>query len=106
MGVRGKGAALPRRQGKEWKECASTSPSIGRVAGFTVYVYWPDHAVGHFHLRKSGREVSVSLGGEVLAGSLSGTELRDVLEWLETRSGAIAKAIDDLKHGRAPQWVD
>ncbi len=79
-------------------------PASHRVAGFTVSVYWPDHATGHFHLRRPGREVAVSLDGE--AGSLSGPELKEVLECLAPRGEAIAKAIDDLKHGRAPQWVD
>ena len=56
---------------------------LGRVAGFTVYVDWPDY------LRKPGCEVSVSLNGDVLVGSLSGPELTEVREWLGSPAAVI-----------------
>ena len=81
-------------------------PSIGRVAGFVVYIYWPDHATPHIHLRKPGREVSVAIGGQVFAGTLSGAEQREVAAWIASRYEKIVEAINDLKEGRLPQWVD
>lgn len=81
-------------------------PSIGEVAGFVIYIYWPDHSKEHVHLRKAGREVSVALDGAVLAGTLSAAELHEVAAWVLPRREKIAQAISELKQGRRPQWID
>ena len=81
-------------------------PSIAKVAGFVIYIYWPDHGKEHIHLRKAGREVSVALDGKVIAGKLSGPEHEEVSAWLSSRREKVSLAISELKQGRRPQWID
>jgi len=54
-------------------------------------MYWNerDHPVAHFHAYHSGRRASVSVNGEVLAGSLDPRALQFVREWASLRRGEI-----------------
>jgi Domain of unknown function (DUF4160) len=47
-------------------------PRVSAFYGVVIYMYWNerDHPVAHFHAYHSGRRASVSVNGEVLAGSL------------------------------------
>jgi hypothetical protein len=53
--------------------------------GITIAMFWDerDHPVPHFHAEYAGRIASIDLDGTVLAGSLSGRQLRLVREWTE-----------------------
>jgi len=48
-------------------------PRISMFYGVVIYMYWNerDHPVAHFHAYHDGRRASISVGGEVLAGSLA-----------------------------------
>ena len=48
-----------------------------------------DHPVAHFHAHHAGRRASVSVNGEVLAGSLDPRALQFVREWARPRKGEI-----------------
>lgn len=54
-------------------------------------MYWNerDHPVAHFHAYHAGRRASVSLDGQVLAGSLEPRALLFVREWAALRRGDI-----------------
>jgi Domain of unknown function (DUF4160) len=58
-------------------------PRISTFYGVTIYMYWNerDHPVAHFHAYHAGQRVSISVDGDVLAGSLEGRALRLVREW-------------------------
>lgn len=47
-------------------------PRISTFYGVVIYMYWNerDHPVAHFHAYHAGRRASVSVDGNVLAGSL------------------------------------
>jgi len=47
-------------------------PRVSAFFGVVLYMYWNerDHPVAHFHAYHSGRRASVSVDGDVLAGSL------------------------------------
>jgi len=58
-------------------------PRVSAFYGVVVYMYWNerDHPVAHFHAYHAGRRASVSVNGEVLAGSLEPRALHFVREW-------------------------
>ncbi len=55
-------------------------PRVSAFYGVVIYMYWNerDHPVAHFHAYHSGRRASVSVNGEVLAGSLDPRALQFV----------------------------
>jgi hypothetical protein len=59
-------------------------PRIAVVDGVSIYMYFLDHAPPHFHAIKGDQEAVIQIGGGLLAGSLSRSELAKVLEWAET----------------------
>jgi len=58
-------------------------PRISEFRGIVIYMYWNegDHMTPHFHAHHGDERASVSLEGQVLAGSLGATALRLVREW-------------------------
>lgn len=80
-------------------------PSIGEVAGWRVYVYAADHPLPHVHLRRAGKNASVSLDGDVLEGELPSGDLRAAREWIEANRTALLKAFNDVQQGRLPKPV-
>jgi hypothetical protein len=66
-------------------------PLISAFYGVVIYMYWNerDHPVAHFLAYHAGRRASVSVDGNVLAGSLDGRALQFVWEWASLRSEEI-----------------
>ena len=66
-------------------------PRISTFYGVVIYMYWNerDHPVAHFHAYHADRRASVSVDGDVLAGSLEDRALRFVQEWAVLRQGEI-----------------
>jgi hypothetical protein len=66
-------------------------PRISTFYGVVIYMYWNerDHPVAHFHAYHAGQRASISVDGEVLAGSLDGRALRLVREWAALRRGEL-----------------
>jgi len=66
-------------------------PRVSAFYGVVIYMYWNerDHPVAHFHAYHSGRRASVSVTGEVLAGSLDPRALQFVREWAGLRKEEI-----------------
>ena len=64
---------------------------VSAFYGVVIYMYWNerDHPVAHFHAYHAGRRASVSVNGEVLAGSLDPRALQFVREWARLRKGEI-----------------
>ena len=62
-------------------------PRISAFYGVVIYMYWNerDHPVVHFHAYHAGRRASVSVDGDVLAGSLEPRALQFVREWTSLR---------------------
>lgn len=58
-------------------------PRISAFYGIMIYMYWNegDHPVPHFHALKAEQRASVSIDGNVLAGSLEPRALGLVTEW-------------------------
>jgi hypothetical protein len=68
-------------------------------------VYAADHPLPHFHLRKAGRSVSVSLNGNILEGSVAPGDLRAIRLWVERHRSEILAAFNDVQQGRLPKWI-
>jgi hypothetical protein len=66
-------------------------PRVSAFYGVVIYMYWNEreHPVVHFHAYHSGRRASVSVNGEVLAGSLDPRALQFVREWASLRRDEI-----------------
>lgn len=66
-------------------------PRISAFYGVVIYMYWNerDHPVPHFHVYHADRRASVSVDGNVLAGSLEPRALQFVREWANLRSKEI-----------------
>ena len=62
-------------------------PRVSAFYGVVIYMYWNerDHPVAHFHAYRAGRRASVSIDGNVLAGSLEPRALQFVREWASLR---------------------
>ena len=65
----------------------SCCPRISTFYGIVIYMHWNerDHPVVHFHAYHAGRRASVSVEGNVLAGSLEPRALQFVREWARLR---------------------
>ncbi|MGH9918074.1 MAG: DUF4160 domain-containing protein [Nitrososphaerales archaeon] len=66
-------------------------PRVSTFYGIVIYMYWNerDHPIVHFHAHHAGRRASVSVDGEVLAGSLEPRALAFVAEWARLHSEEI-----------------
>jgi hypothetical protein len=66
-------------------------PRVSAFYGVVIYMYWNerDHPVVHFHAYHAGRRASVSVDGNVLAGSLEPRALQFVREWASLRHDEI-----------------
>jgi hypothetical protein len=66
-----------------------------RILRVVIYMYWNerDHPVAHFHAYHAGRRASVSVNGQVLAGSLDPRALQFVREWARLRASASARMV-------------
>jgi len=85
-------------------------PRISFFYGIGIWMYWNEgtHRHPHFHARYGGRQASITLEGEVLAGSLPPRALRMVAawaalheaeleeNWMRALRGEEIKAIDPL----------
>jgi hypothetical protein len=58
-------------------------PRISAFYGIVIYMYWNegDHPIAHFHAHHGGRRASVTVDGEILAGTLESRALDFVAEW-------------------------
>lgn len=58
-------------------------PRISYFYGIGIWMYWNEgvHERPHFHARYSEHQASVTLDGEILAGSLPANAERLVREW-------------------------
>lgn len=58
-------------------------PRISFFYGIAIWMYWNEgvHARPHFHARYGDEAASISLDGEVIAGSLPRRALALVAEW-------------------------
>jgi hypothetical protein len=66
-------------------------PRVSAFYGVVIYMYWNerDHPVAHFHAYHAGCRASVSVDGNVLAGSLEPRALQFVREWAALRRDEI-----------------
>lgn len=66
-------------------------PRVSAFYGVVIYMYWNerDRPVAHFHAYHAGRRASVSVDGNVLAGSLDPRALQFVREWASLRGEEI-----------------
>jgi intracellular septation protein A len=58
-------------------------PRLYEFDGWSIYMYFKDHAPPHIHLIKNGQEVVYTLTGELLKGSAKGVDERKLKEILE-----------------------
>ncbi|MGO9077761.1 MAG: DUF4160 domain-containing protein [Streptosporangiaceae bacterium] len=77
----------PAARGSEGPRCLPPGyrhvmPRVSAFYGVVIYMYWNerDHPVAHFHACHAGRRASVSVDGNVLAGSLDARALQFVRE--------------------------
>jgi len=89
MAARLRPATIAGRSSELWGQsgyCRAV-PRISAFYGVVIYMYWNerDHPVVHFHAYHAGRRASVSMNGDVLAGSLEPRALQFVREWASLR---------------------
>lgn len=80
-------------------------PRLYEFDGWSIYMYFKDHAPPHIHIIKDGEEVVFSITGEHLAGSKKGLNEKklqeiikrnqDILEfnWNQMQSGGTYKKL-------------
>jgi hypothetical protein len=80
---------------------------LARFKGITIDIYWFDndsHQKPHIHAEYGGHKVSISLDGEVLAGSFPAKQLKLLRAWMvlyeDELNIAWAKAIRGENPGR------
>ena len=75
----------------ETNRLSSGHAACQRILRVVIYMYWNerDHPVAHFHAYHAGRRASVSVNGEVFAGSLDPRALQFVREWARLRRDEI-----------------
>jgi len=58
-------------------------PRISAFYGILIYMYWNegDHPIPHFHAHQASSRASVSVDGELLAGTLDPRHLALVRQW-------------------------
>lgn len=58
-------------------------PRISAFYGIVIYMYWNegDHPIAHFHAHHGGHRASVTVDGELLAGTVEPRALGFVAEW-------------------------
>jgi len=58
-------------------------PRISAFHGIMIYMYWNegDHPKPHFHAHQASSRASVSVDGEILAGTLENRHLALVRQW-------------------------
>jgi hypothetical protein len=58
-------------------------PRLSAFYGIVIFMHWNEasHFVAHFHAHHAGRRASVSIDGNLLAGSLESRALGFVREW-------------------------
>ena len=77
-------------------------PRISSFYGITVFMYYDEHGVPHFHAEYAGTRASIAVGTlAVLAGSLPPRALRLVQEWAEEHEAELA-ANWELARAEAP----
>lgn len=60
-------------------------PELSRFAGIIIYMLYKDiaqHNTPHIHVRYNEYEASISLDGELLAGSLPQKQFKIIVGWL------------------------
>ena len=56
-------------------------PEISRFYGIVITINYDDHLPPHFHARYAGERAALSMGGELIAGSLPRRALTLVKAW-------------------------
>ncbi len=66
-------------------------PTISRVYGIVIRMYFADHAPPHFHAIYAGQEAVIAIAtGEILRGALPDRALRLVREWASIHRDELA----------------
>ena len=79
-------------------------PELGRFRGMVIGMYYEDegqHNKPHVHVRYGDYKASLSLDGDILAGSLPRKQYRMVSGWLTTHEDEVYAAWSDAVRGIA-----
>lgn len=80
---------------------ADAVPTLARLDGITIAMFYNDHPPPHVHIRGSGRNERVRIAdGTLLPGSeLPGAELKRVATWVEANRVVLMAAWEDACMG-------
>ena len=67
-------------------------PTLAVIFGITIFMNFDDHPPPHFHARSGGIKASYTLDGELLNGSLSTTQNKQVREWAQLHRDELERA--------------
>ena len=83
-------------------------PRISFFYGIAIYMYWDEgaHARPHFHARYSGQVASVSLDGELIAGSLPPRAAALVAEWARLHRAELEANWERARREEALEAID
>ena len=79
-------------------------PELGRFRGIVISMYYEDdgqHNKPHVHVRYGDYKASLSLDGDILAGSLPRKQYRMVSGWLAAHEDEVYAAWSDAVRGVA-----
>jgi hypothetical protein len=67
-------------------------PRISYFYGIGIWMYWNEggHTLPHFHARYGGQSASLTLDGDLIAGSLPSRARRLVREWAQLHGPELA----------------
>lgn len=98
--------ALRGERGDGQQEGLVVSPRLDQVGRLSVWVYFADHRRPHVQLRGSGVRANLDIRtGDLLAGSLSPKDLRQVRAWLAPRREALETAFFAALRHEAPDTI-
>lgn len=83
-------------------------PRISEVFGIAIYMYWFDnkrHKKAHIHAIFAGRQVVISLDGEILAGTIGRRGDKLVQEFVNERESELRYAWSLALKGEDLPWI-
>lgn len=83
-------------------------PRISSFYGITIWMYWNEgqHARPHFHARYAGQAASISLAGELIAGTLPRRALALVVEWARLHGDELEANWERARRDEVLQPID
>src|SRR5690242_19880910 len=64
-------------------EAQRVMPQISTFFGITIFMFYTEHGVPHFHADYAGQQASIEINSGLVRGRLPPTASRLIIEWLD-----------------------